>query len=94
MDEFVLALNLNGFQEKEQQYRKLIVAYCLYCMACEKESAFKYPFSLRRVRKLCEEAGLSMSDQPVFHAQYDALDWFKDKMWAYVVPQVQAASEG
>jgi hypothetical protein len=84
MDLFVLELNRNGFYMKEDVYRKLIVAYHLYCMAAEKENSFKYPFTLRRVKNLCEEAGIPMGDQPVFHRAGEALSWFHRRMWNFV----------
>jgi hypothetical protein len=88
MDEFVIDLNRNGFYLKEDVYRKLIVAYHIYCMAAERESAFKYPFSLRRVKKLCEEAGIKMSDQPVFHKPSEALKWFDTRIKEFVNGEV------
>lgn len=85
MDIFVIELNRNGFYLKEETYRKLIVAYHLFLVAAEKESTFKYPFSLRRVKKLCEEAGVKMNDQPVFHKTGEALIWFEQRMKEFVI---------
>jgi hypothetical protein len=83
--EFVEALNRSDLVRNERQYEKLIVAYALFCMACTKESAYRYPFSLRRVKELCEEAGLDLSDQPRFRMPMEALDWFEDKLWQHVL---------
>jgi hypothetical protein len=93
MDNFVIELNRNGFLQKESIYRKLIVAYSIYCIAAEKENAFKYPFSLRRVKKLCEEAGIVMSDQPVFHKAGEALNWFNNRMWDFVKKHTAEAEQ-
>ena len=84
IDTFVLALNQNGFIAQEDLYKKLIVAYAIFCMAAEKERSYAYPTSLKRVKALCQEAGIDFSDQPFFTQPYDALNYFEDKMWRFV----------